>query len=343
MAEPLAAFEVLKQYLIQKFNARPASGGREVVKRCHICGDSKDPTKRHMYIGCRDGVIVYNCFKCNAKGVVDSRFLSDLGCDNELIYLCSKSQDDATSKPVRHNLYANAFSNPIFPKLGVEDASKIQYLQNRLGFPITDYEVNRYKIITDLPKFLEANSLPANLTRSKYSMGIFQKWFTGFLSYDNSMVIMRRIVDEGRLPEYMDQRYIVYNIKGSEDTSKFYVVPGMIDSRFGYGNLSIHIAEGPMDIVSIHKHFYVNNGIYGAACGKSYSSICKSIISRFGFFPAYIHLYPDNDVSDKELKQSFLWCSVYGSQIFIHRNDYPGEKDFGVPLDRINHRQYQIM
>ena len=36
------AFEALKQYLIDNHNAKIVSGGREILKRCHICGDSRD-------------------------------------------------------------------------------------------------------------------------------------------------------------------------------------------------------------------------------------------------------------------------------------------------------------
>ena len=52
------AFEALKVYLIKEHNAKIASGGKEIVKKCHICGDSRDPSSRHMYIGLKDGTIV---------------------------------------------------------------------------------------------------------------------------------------------------------------------------------------------------------------------------------------------------------------------------------------------
>ena len=52
------AFEILKQYLIDNYNAKVASGGREIIKRCHICGDSRDLSDAHMYIGMRNGIIV---------------------------------------------------------------------------------------------------------------------------------------------------------------------------------------------------------------------------------------------------------------------------------------------
>lgn len=44
------AFESLKAYLIQNFNAKPASGGKEIIKRCHFCGDSRDPSDRKSVV-----------------------------------------------------------------------------------------------------------------------------------------------------------------------------------------------------------------------------------------------------------------------------------------------------
>ena len=83
------AFESLKQYMVENHRAKLVSGGREILKRCHICGDSRDQSDAHMYIGMKNGSIVYNCFKCNAGGVVDGKFLRDMDCyDPNIIFLC---------------------------------------------------------------------------------------------------------------------------------------------------------------------------------------------------------------------------------------------------------------
>ena len=44
------AFEALKVYMRENHNAKIVSCGREILKRCHICGDSRDPTDAHMQI-----------------------------------------------------------------------------------------------------------------------------------------------------------------------------------------------------------------------------------------------------------------------------------------------------
>ena len=98
MANVNEAFEALKQYLIQNNKAKVVSGGREILKRCHICGDSRDPSDAHMYIGLKNGAIVYNCFKCNAGGYVDGSFLRNMDCyDPNIIYLCQEQNKAASS------------------------------------------------------------------------------------------------------------------------------------------------------------------------------------------------------------------------------------------------------
>ena len=69
--------EELKEYLLQTFpDARSASGGSEVVIRCRFCGDSQsDPHAAHLYIKISGDVPLYNCFKCNAKGILTDEIL----------------------------------------------------------------------------------------------------------------------------------------------------------------------------------------------------------------------------------------------------------------------------
>ena len=132
------AFESLKEYLRIHFNAKVASGGREIVKRCHFCGDSKDQTHAHLYIGYKDGLIRYNCFKCGAKGIVDKRFLYDLGCyDERLVGLIT----DLNKKLI----------NPIYTRSG--GVNRISALRNIVFPPIKSDDQFAYKKLDYLSGF----------------------------------------------------------------------------------------------------------------------------------------------------------------------------------------------
>ena len=50
-----------------------------------------------------------------------------------------------------------------------------------------------------------------------------------------------------------------------------------------------------------------------------------------------LQLYPDNDAQGNNTKMERLINDIPDRNIpiYIHRNIYPGEKDFGVPISRI--------
>ena len=330
------AFEALKEYLILNNNAKTASGGREIVKRCHICGDSRDHTDAHMYIGVRDNVIVYNCFKCAAKGVVDAKFLHDIDCyDQNIIYLC-QSQNVAARDSKQYSSGSLMRYNPkslLFP-ISTNDfaAKKISYIQNRLGIQMDQSSISKFKIVLNLKEFLSFNGID-KYTRDPNMVDLIDKFFVGFLSMDNRYVILRRLVPEGKLPEYIDTRYVIYNIFGVNSSSKFYVIPTEINTL---APISIHIAEGVFDIISIYSNLpRFENSIYGAISGNSYSSFINYIMMTYGLTSFDLHIYPDADVSDYNMNKIKQNLSIFNIRIFIHRNGYQNEKDYGVRKDRI--------
>lgn len=334
------AFESLKQYMLQSgIKMKVVSGGREIMKRCHICGDSHDLSSMHMYIGLRqDGKICYNCFKCNAGGYVDGKFLRDIGCyDPSIIKLCqdqNKIIDDSnmikssthTNQIIKHQL--------IIPN-SINDFSikKLEYIKNRIGVTFNSGDAARFKIVLDLLEFLNFNGI-YNYTRNAELMEPLSKFFIGFLSADNSYVILRRLVPEGKLPEFIDYRYLVYNIYNTKSGLKFYTIPSSINPLMP---IDIHIAEGAFDILSIFLNVAPigYNAIYGAICGKSYSSLIEYIISNYGLTGFNLHIYADNDVPNNKVLYGLDYLRLYGCRVFIHRNTFAGEKDYGVPRNRI--------
>lgn len=333
------AFEALKQYMIENHRARMVSGGKEILKRCHLCGDSRDPTNAHMYIGVKNGSIVYNCFKCNAKGVVDGKFLRDMGCyDTNIIYLCQEQNKNSSSS---NSSYSGGLKIPRPKSLSIPFSNnafahkKLRYICNRLGIPLKTNDINKFKIILNLKEFLNFNGI-TKYTRNPEMIDLIDKFFIGFLSADNRYVILRRLVPEGKLPTNIDTRYINYNIFGSNDGMKHYTIPTMVDTL---KPISIHIAEGAFDIISIYNHvstpYNYENAIYAAVNGKTYLSLVQHFITIFGLSGFDLHLYPDSDIPNTEMIKIKNEISLFNIQIFVHRNNSPGEKDYGVSSDRI--------
>lgn len=334
------AFEALKEYLVKEFNAKIASGGKEVVKRCHFCGDSRDPSERHLYIGMNNGFIKYNCFKCNAGGTVDAKFLRDLDCyDTGLINLCVEQnkkilESNQSKSGSLSNLYY--LKNIVIPLSNNEFAiKKLNYISNRMGHVFTTHDAARFKIILNLKDFLDINGI-TKYTRHTELINLIDKYFIGFLSMDNRYIIMRRLIPEGKLPEQIDTRYLNYNITGcTNNATKHYVIPGNIDLN---QPLDIHIAEGGFDILSIYLHVAPigSNAIYAAIGGKSYLNLVKFFIMNYGFIGFNLHLYPDSDVDFKDIQKIKYEIAPFNIQCFIHRNMSEGQKDYGVSMDLIN-------
>lgn len=337
MANVNEAFEALKEYLINNNKAKPASGGREIIKRCHICGDSRDITDAHMYIGVRNGVIVYNCFKCNAHGAVDAKFLHDIDCyDQNIMYLCQNqnSQAGGSKQGNSGSLRNYTFKNVLFPLIHGDFAiKKVNYISNRLGIPVNDSTISQYKIVLNLKEFLGFNNI-TKYTRNQELMDLIDKFFVGFLSVDNKYIIMRRLIPEGKLPQYIDTRYINYNIFGSSSNNmKYYIIPTSVDTL---KPISIHVAEGVFDILSIYNNLpRFENSIYAAICGSSYMNLIMYIIQTYGITYFDLHIYPDADIGDNEMMKIKYNLSIFNINIFIHRNKSPNEKDYGVSKDRI--------
>lgn len=340
------AFEALKQYLIENHRAKVVSGGREILKRCHICGDSRDLSDAHMYIGVKDGVIVYNCFKCNAGGSVDGRFLRDMDCyDPNIIYLCNEQNKNSSGS---NSSYSGGFKtlrtrHMVFPFYNdAFAAKKMGYINNRLGLNLNQSDLANLKIVLNLKQFLNANGI-TKYTRDPELMDLLDKFFIGFVSMDNTYVILRRLVPEGKLPSYIDYRYINYNIFGNNQGMKHYIIPMMINTL---RPLNIHIAEGTFDIISIYRNvvtpYNANNDLFAAVCGKTYLSLIKHFIIMYGFNGFTLHIYPDSDIPDYEMMRIKKEVSLFNIKIFVHRNMYPGEKDYGVSPDKINDTSTRI-
>lgn len=333
------AFEALKAYLIENFNAKPASGGREVIKRCHFCGDSRDPTSRHLYIGLsKNGVIKYNCFKCNSCGTVDAKFLRDMGCyDTNLILLCSEHNKNFSDSYSTNSGQFKTFIRNKQPIFYASDSDftkkKLNYISNRMGIPFTKEDAANFKIVINLKEFLMANGI-TNYTRAPNLVDELDKFFIGFLSMDNCYVTLRRLVPEGKVSKYIDTRYVNYNIYGINDNAmRYYFIPTMVNTLMP---IDIHIAEGSFDILSIYLNLpRNNNAIYASIGGKSYLSLVRFFIINYGFIGFNLHIYPDADITMDKMYRIKEDLKPFNIPIFIHRNISPGEKDYGVSKERI--------
>lgn len=338
------AYIALRDFLIENFNAKQASHGKECIIRCPYCGDSKDKHNAHLYIGLnkKSNTISYNCFKCNAGGVIGYDFFRRMNIyDTRLINLVldyNRALGVDTSLSANRSFYSMSSYIPphsIIPiKNTAEYCKKLDYINRRIGGNLTFNDIVEYKIILNLLDYLTANDIRI-YSRHQSIMEQLSFGFMGFLSVDSSHVSMRRLVPENKVHESLRKRYTNYTI--NEKGFSFYCVREGINPL--YPN-SICIAEGGFDALSIHYNLLplTMNKLVCASNGKEgLESVLKYLImvKKISMFNTTIHIYIDNDISQYDIMAYRNLLLNLNIRFVFHRNTYEDEKDFGVPGNRI--------
>lgn len=341
----ISLFEDLKEYIIDFHGGKIASGGKEITKKCHFCGDSMDPKSRHLYIGIQKntGLLTYQCFKCHAQGLVDGKFIRQLSMGDDVSGLClavNNYNKEIYSKPqnrILRDIESITIRNPNFSiRESQESILKMKKFNKRLGVNLSPQDFANLKIVVNLKDFLYFNNI-STYTRNQEVIDYLDMYFLGFSSIDNSYITLRRMIDEGKLPEFIDRRYINYNIFGKQDNSfRHYVLPGsvnVLDPR----PIKIYITEGIFDSQSLYFNVVEDKSqcIFSAVCGSSYINIARFFIENYGFINCEFHICPDADISNEKMYWISEQLKAFNMPIYIHRNLFPGEKDFGVSIDRI--------
>jgi hypothetical protein len=334
-------FNKLKQQLILLPHASYASGKREVVMRCPFCGDSKKHSdSTHFYVKIdinfsKNELPVYYCQHCHSRGIADSNFLRRISIIdhniiselNQYIYNAMQAAENKIFKIGRKIRLINPKPSNI-----PQSIEKIKYLNGRLGLKLNIDDLIKLKICLNLYDLLDYNKVD-KLTIKESACNILDQHYVGFISYDNAYVNCRKVTDN-----IDGKRYDNYNIFGKYDnTKRFYVLPtrvNILDPK----PLDIYITEGVFDILSVF--FNVNNcntqnSVYIAVGGTGYYNVIDYFI-KFGFIHHNIHIFSDNDVNIdfyKDMKEN-LGDKIDG-KLNIYYNNYKGEKDFGVPKEKI--------
>lgn len=333
-----------RNYLLSRIpTAKSASGGKVINCRCFECPDGKSINSKHFYISipqAKDEPSLYYCHKCHCSGVVTYKKLIEWDIYDEAIAIeitehnkvCSiKSNNSKYFDRSVYNLINNYISDDEVTK------TKLQYLNNRLGYTFTYQELMKLKICLNLNDLLMTNHIQ-KLTRDQSIVNQLDSNFLGFISIDNAFLNMRRLCPEGKLYKSIDSRYINYKIYDKFDTSeRFYTIPTELDLSIPE-RIKINIAEGPFDILSIYKNLRKEErGIYTSIAGSNYMGIAMYFLQMFKLPYVELHYYPDNDKYGSNYVMSRIKSLLdpIGAPFYVHRNLATGQKDFGVSPDKI--------
>lgn len=331
-----------QQLFLSLPNGKPASGGQFVNCRCQECFDSMDPTSAHMYVyipWSNDQAPWYYCHKCHSHGTVDHNKLIEWNIYDKSIAIDLVQYlnwiEDRNGK--YHKIQSNRYTvNNTIVKNDQKTEQKREYISQRMGINLSIQDLLSLKIVLNLWDFLKENNIQ-NYTRDINIINDLDREFLGFLSVDNSYFNMRRTVEEGHVYKSIDKRYVNYNIFGKKNTNRFYTIPTTVNLDTTE-RIKLHIAEGPMDILSIYLNLrQKENGIYTSVAGANYLPVILYFLSDLQVPYIELHVYPDNAKEGSLYRMKKLLYDIPDPTIpfYIHRNMYPAEKDFGVPLNHI--------
>lgn len=320
-----------------------ASGGKQINCRCFFCPDGKNPSSKHFYISIpteEKEPSLYYCHKCHSSGVMTYKKLIewDIYDDNVAVGLINHNKNCDSNSMRKYMDRTHYVMRCISTTENDISAIKMKYINDRLGTNLNYKDFRDLKIILNLKDLLRDNNI-TDFTRHRNIVDQLDINFLGFLSIDNAFLNMRRLCDEGLVYESIDNRYINYKIFDKFDTSeRFYTIPTAIDV-LNPNRIKVHIAEGPFDILSIYKNVRKQEpGIYTCIGGSNYKGIAMYFLENYKLPLAELHFYPDNDKygSTQKITNIAKYFFPMNVPVYLHRNIYPGEKDFGVHPTKIN-------
>lgn len=311
----------------------------EYTVRCPFCGDSLNPNHAHMGINIdvdNDDMMLYNCLKCGASGIVDDDLLDELEIflsSDEAKQLKSYNKKATKLSGRRTIIRTEKFVIPLFsPSRNSDD--KLQYLNHRIGANIDYGTVGDYRIILSLAEFMTANEIKKLENVPDWKLRYLEMNYIGFLSSNKNSITFRCIRND---PKFRRYDKVILN-PNNQDNATFYSIPSRIDMLYD-GEFHIHIAEGTFDILGVRHTVnpqYENQAFY-AACGYSYLRIIKFLAKNGLISHMNLHIYADRDKTDwdhlKLLNRSTT--SALLEHVYLHRNGVPGQKDYGVTPDLI--------
>lgn len=342
----------LQRYLLaEKKVAYFNSNKGELTVRCPYCGDSVNNANHgHMYISVEPPYSFF-CQRCETKGYLNFDTLREFQVDapelcisitknaRAAIRNTSKTKDDVSGLFTGKRILQR-------PELDLNNkftARKVDYLEKRFGTSLDLDDLDRLKVITRPKEFIELNHLK-NMEKfydkNDYYRGLklwLERYSVGFLSTDTNYITYRHLKEAPNGRRY----YTESNNRPIDLGRRIYTIGSDLDLMSP--ELNLILAEGVMDIGSIWLNMYDRytspNTVFGAVNGRAYKLFIDTF-RRMGFFRINLDIYSDKEITLKNYK--YHLNPLYFSQIRVHYNQFEGEKDFGVPLNRIKDKVYRI-
>lgn len=323
----------------------------EYRTRCPYCGDSANENTGHLYIRINpddNNQVVYNCFKCGESGILKPEMLSLLDIsDIDLksgLFSLNKTSDKIDKKGLNKETKRLYFDYKL-PKCNPEHI-KIKYIEKRLGIKLNEEDLEKMKVITSLRDFLILNNIKSITCPNNIAYKIEDK-YVGFLSYGNSHILFRDITNTEKIS------WLKYPItEKSNENRIFYSMASVVDVMSNE-HLTINLAEGVMDTLSIYYNFdYGNpNSMNISVSGRYYEQLLLFLID-LGLVGSNItiNIYSDNDAKFNKKNKNPTTIEYYRKVLKNYKYLYGDinvfyntiDKDYGVPRSNISLIKYKL-
>lgn len=332
----------IKQLVLHRLQTLPVcipnSTRTQWVVRCPYCGDSINPSHGHFSIKIdmnSEIPMLYRCLKCDESGMLTGQVLEDIGCSfsSEINERLNNYNRQVKKVNPFLNLKKRNWKVPLCTDIMYNE--KKYYINNRLGIDYSFDDYRKLKVIFNIFDFMDINNIKAIPNISWKMLNFLNNNYVGFLSNNNTRITYRCIRKDNNMNRYHKIILDPYNTS----PNNFYSIPIKMDLMYT-DEVNIHIAEGTFDIISVfenvNKH-NINNNLYYASCGFNINTILKYLYHIGINTDINCHIYSDNDKTNEDHmkylfnKTNYIWLD----HIYIHRNKFIGEKDYGVPLSNI--------
>ncbi len=331
----MTMFEALEKSILSN-NIVKRVNSTEIATRCPFCGDSKkDKNKTRFYIHCDfddNSPIIYYCFNCQEKGVFTLNTLKTLGINNLSLNTSIIDYQKNAKKVTKINNNIQSIDIDI-PKKST-NKNKLNYLNNRLGLN-EDYKYwRRMKSIFSINDLKDINKFIDIDNKMSYML---DKNYVSFLSSKNGHLICRKLVDD----KYKHKKVKLGEIV-QDNIMKYYSIPNSVDILTN-DTITVNISEGIFDILGVYNHVNnrnEDNNIYIAVTGCGYRSVISYILSQGILGNVNLNIFSDLDKNIEFYTRSLSDVLIFFNKVDIYYNG--NEKDFGVPLDKINPKKFNF-
>lgn len=307
--------------------------------RCPICGDSqKHLNHPHCGIWIQEGQpLIYHCWICESSGIVNHNFLKQLNVYDPKIYTTVALFNKSNAKKLSQykGLLKKGEARPLdIPEIRDIHQYKVDYISKRLGIDFTKKSLEYLRVITSIKDFLAINALTPNGAWAK-NLDLFEKHYVGFLTMDRTCIVFRALSPDLKM-RYI--KYQIYNYKGLGFGEGCYTIPMQVDPM--ENQITFNMTEGIFDILGVFFHVNkanVKNQVYVAVCGSGYTRVVKTFLKKGFMTNLDINIYSDLDKS-RDWYQPISDLAPWFRSINLYYND-TGEKDFGVPKEKIKVRK----